>query len=135
MFPGHYFSLLLGVLSALVFLQTVWGLEENCTDFQGGTVTHGLLYVPGPAVCSLCVCYHSEPMWCKAIYCSPPYKCKRFRVGERCCEFQCLNSTAPDLGLPEFRINSSSTQSHSRSPFVNVLSLLTSLLLADIITD
>ncbi|KAF9424538.1 hypothetical protein HW555_000349, partial [Spodoptera exigua] len=76
-------------------------VEKECIDWEGKSVPHGLLYVPGPGVCSLCVCYHSEPMWCKAIYCDPPYFCKNFRVGARCCEFECLDPPGEDVRYRE----------------------------------
>ncbi|XP_050575699.1 integral membrane protein DGCR2/IDD-like isoform X1 [Bombus affinis] len=66
-------------------------LGEDCTDFEGKAVSHGMTYVPGPSVCNLCVCYHMEPKWCQAMFCSPPFSCKKFRIGRRCCEFQCLD--------------------------------------------
>ncbi|CAH1637491.1 unnamed protein product [Spodoptera littoralis] len=62
----------LAVLAALVAC-----VEKECIDWEGKSVPHGLLYVPGPGFC------------------------KNFRVGARCCEFECLDPPGEDVRYRE----------------------------------
>ncbi|KYN02749.1 hypothetical protein ALC62_06549 [Cyphomyrmex costatus] len=65
-------------------------------------------------------------MWCQAIYCTPPYKCKRFRVGERCCEFECLDDS-DDWSGPDVYDAAGSSKIQEQSPVLYLLSLLIAL--------
>ncbi|XP_041980997.1 cysteine-rich motor neuron 1 protein-like [Aricia agestis] len=83
---------------------------EGCTDLRGRVISHGLHYVPGPDICTLCVCDSGLPKVCKSVMCSPPKDCKSFRMGDTCCEFICLDdimkpvdSTAANISVTDTR--------------------------------
>ncbi|KAK7579609.1 hypothetical protein V9T40_000238 [Parthenolecanium corni] len=98
--------------------------EQNCTDFEGVNILHGLLYVPGPDVCSSCVCYHGSPMWCKTIFCpGPPTKCDKYVNGVYCCDFICLDDPPKPLMKRRGRSGAASWNVCARSRRSNLLSL------------
>lgn len=47
-------------------------VNKNCTDVHKRLIPHGLQFVPGPDQCTLCACDDGQPIWCKAVLCSPP---------------------------------------------------------------
>ena len=48
------------------------GSGASCADLNGQTISDGKYYVPGPDMCSLCICDDGGPKWCKAVLCAPP---------------------------------------------------------------
>lgn len=84
-----YYVLILCLFNYFITITSQYP-DENCTDFLGNVITHGLYYVPGPDECSLCVCYNTEPRWCRPIQCDAPPKCLNFKRGVRCCEYDCI---------------------------------------------
>ncbi|XP_050599387.1 uncharacterized protein LOC126927058 isoform X2 [Bombus affinis] len=93
------------ILAILICLQIIFvtfvpsgavHLGGNCTDFEGRSVLHGQMYVPGPWICIHCICYNSKSTSCGRLRCSIPASCKRFRVGRRCCEFECLDEVGTE---------------------------------------
>lgn len=105
-----YFLICITALQVLSSNSAV--LNRNCTTFDGVVVTHGTLYVPGPNVCSLCVCYHGDPLWCQLIYCLGPPRCKNYTTGIHCCDFTCLDPGGPERRRRGRKNNSTSINSN-----------------------
>ncbi|XP_015375828.1 PREDICTED: integral membrane protein DGCR2/IDD-like [Diuraphis noxia] len=69
-------------------------VKNDCIDNNGRTVQEGKTYIPGPEICTRCVCDNSVAKWCHPVLCTPPQDCKSYTtVGNICCEFNCLDET------------------------------------------
>ncbi|XP_050599340.1 uncharacterized protein LOC126927049 isoform X2 [Bombus affinis] len=114
------------ILAILICLQIIFvtfvpsgavHLGGNCTDFEGRSVLHGQMYVPGPWICIHCICYNSKSTSCGRLRCSIPAKCKKFRFERRCCNIECLNPTEDPIEFNVTTVDDSprngSLQNHS----------------------
>ncbi|XP_022177012.1 uncharacterized protein LOC111038280 [Myzus persicae] len=69
-------------------------VKTECIDNNGRTVQEGKTYIPGPDICTRCVCDNSVAKWCHPVLCTAPQDCKSYTtVGNICCEFNCLDET------------------------------------------
>ncbi|XP_045591975.1 uncharacterized protein [Procambarus clarkii] len=79
----------------------------ECIGLDGERVPNGETFVPGPDYCTVCKCDEGKARVCQAVLCQPPQDCKSFRLGQKCCDFICLDDMLPNL--PDGNGNNQST--------------------------